>query len=252
MEDEKPKSTVDFLNEISSEKPEIFKEEVATEEPVVEEEEEKPLPFHKDPKVQRYVERQIEKALEGVKPSAEREFREAVDDIKLPSSFVKLIGNDTPEKVEVLKDLSTYFGNLKGEARAEFLEEMQEQQNRATQEDKKAQDELDTYFEEIEETYDVDLSSNSASAKAMRSSFIDYVRKIAPKNEDGEVAAFPDLVSSFEEFQEKGKRVAPPTRAKELASRGMTRSGDANQAPKAGNSWKDVDRYFAKLKSENN
>lgn len=236
-----------FLNEVTEEK-EIFKEEV-TEEPVDKDKAEEVLPFHKDPKVQRYVQKEIDKALKDVKPNTEQQFKQEVNDIKLPPSFVKLIGNDTEEKVQVLKDLSNYFGTLKGEARQEFLAEMKEQQQKQVAEDKKAQDELDNYFEEIEETYNVDLSSNSATAKKARSEFIDYVRKIAPKDEDGEVTAFPDLVASFEEFQERGKRIAPASRAKELASRGMTRSTDTSTATPAGRSWKDVDRFFDKLKS---
>lgn len=240
-----------FLNEVTEPKEDLFKEDVVKDEAVEEKEEDKPLPFHKDPKVQRYVEKQIEKALKDAKPT-ERQFRQDVaDDIKLPASFIKLVGNDTEEKVQVLKDLSSYFSTLKGEARQEFLAEMKEQEQKQLQEDKKAEDELDTYFEEIEETYNVDLSSNSATAKKARSEFIEYVRKIAPKNSEGEVAGFPDLVAAFEEFQEKGKRTAPTnSKAKELASRGMTRSTDASTETPKGRSWKDVERYFSKIKSE--
>ncbi len=240
-----------FLNEHSEENTEskdIFKEETTQEsEEVVEEESEKALPFHKDPKIIRFIEKEVAKRAESFRPSAEQQFRDEVKDINLPSSFVKLVGNDTPEKVEVLKDLSKYFGTLKGEARQEFLQEMQEQQQQAVEADQKAQDELDTYFDEIEEIYSVDLSSNSASAKKMRTDFIDYVRKIAPKNEDGEVAGFPDLVASFEEFQERSKRTSQPSRAKELASRGLARSSDTSTEVPKGRSWKDVDRFFSSL-----
>lgn len=244
---EKSTAVTDFLNGVTEPK-EVFQEE-QTEEAVVEEKEEKSLPFHKDPKVQKYIERQVDKALKD-RPSAEREFKKEVEDINLPSSFVKLVGNDTEEKREVLKDLSTYFSTLKGEAKQDFLREIKEQEQQKVEADKKAEDELDSYFDQIEETYNVDLSSNSASAKQMRSQFIDYVRKIAPKDENGDVAGFPDLVSSFEEFQERNKK-APATRAKELASRGMTRSSDTSTAMPQGRSWKDVERYFSTLKASN-
>lgn len=244
-EEKKESSTVDFLNEIGKQEP--FKEEPIADAAEDEIKEDKPLAFHQDPKVQRYVEKQIEKALKDIKP-VERQFRQEVaDDIKLPSSFIKLVGNDTEEKREVLKDLSNYFGTLKGEARQEFLQELKQQQQQQVEADKKAQNELNEYFEEIEETYNVDLSSKSATAKKTRSEFIDYVRKIAPKNEDGEVSGFPDLVAAYETFQELSKRTAP-SRAKELASRGLTRSTDAAPALPAGRSWKDVDRFFSKLK----
>lgn len=256
--EDKKSTTVDFLNNIKD-TPEVFKEEKeAEDEKTIEQEvDEKPIPFHKDPKVQRYVEKQIEKALKGSeRPSAEQQFRrEVTEEVNLPSSFVRLIGNDTEEKKEVLKDLSAYFGTLKGDAKREAWEEMQQRALDADRQqleaDTQAQEELDTYFEEIEETYDVDLSSNSSTAKKTRSEFIDYVRKIAPKNEAGEVAAFPDLLAAFEEFQERSKRVAAPSRAKELASRSMTRSTDTSSVAPTGRSWKDVDKFFSKLKTDN-
>ncbi len=243
-------STVDFLNNIDS-KEEIFKEEpkVETSEDTEDVVDEKSLPFHKDEKVQRYVAKQIEKALKDFKPTAEQSFRKEVDEINLPASFIKLVGNDTDEKKEVLKDLSKYFGTLKGEARQEFLNELKEQEAAKTAEDVKAQEELDTAFEEIEENYGVDLSSNTATAKKTRSDFVEYVRKIAPKNADGEVVAFPDLNAAFEVFQERTVKTAPASRAKELASRGMTRSTDTGSEAPKGRSWKDVDRFFEKLKA---
>lgn len=241
-------SVANFLNEVTEPK-DIFKEEIATEaEPEEVEEEEKALPFHKDPKVQKYIEKRIEESLKS-RPSAEQGFKKDVEEINLPSSFVRLVGNDTPEKLEVLKDLSNYFGTLKGEAKKEFLDELKTQETAKTEADTKAQEELDDYFEKIEETYDVDLSSNSATAKQMRSKFIDYVRDIAPKDEQGEVAGFPDLISAFKRFQNEDKgTVRPASRAKELANRGMTRSSDTTTAVPQGRSWKDVDRYFDKLK----
>lgn len=245
MPQDKKESAVDFLNNINGD---VFKEESVAEEIVEEVEEEKPLPFHKDPKVQRFIDKQVESRLKDFKPSAEQQFRRETDDINLPKSFVQLVGNDTDEKKQVLKDLSDYFGSLKGEARKEFLAEMQEQQQREAEADTKAQEELESGFEQIEETYNVDLSSNTASSKKMRAEFVEYVRKIAPKNEEGEVAAFPDLISAFETYQEMNRR-APASRAKELASRGLTRSTDASTATPAGRSWKDVDRFFDKLKA---
>lgn len=239
MEKEKD-AVLDFLNG-TEEKSEVFKEET-TEEPVVETEE-KVLPFHKDPKVQRYVERQIEKALKDIKPSAEQTFRKEANDINLPPSFVKLVGNDTAEKVEVLKDLSTYFGTLKGEARQEFLQEMKEQEQKAKAQDDAAVEELNSGLEQINEDYGIDLDSDAKT----RASFIEFLRKVSPKNEDGEVREFADIPSTWETFQEMNKKVSQPSRAKELASRGITRSNDASGPAPTGRSWKDVDRYFDSL-----
>lgn len=251
MPQEKESAVTDFLNEVTEQKSDLFeKEGVAKEDTVEEEQPEKAVPFHKDPKVQRYVEKQIEKALMGrTPPKEERTFRESTESYNLPESFVKLIGNDTEEKRQVLKDMSGYLESLPVKAKEQFLAEQRQEVERLQEEDRQAEEELDTYFDEIEETYDVDLSSNSASAKKMRTDFIDYVRKIAPKDSDGEITAYPDLVASFEEFQGK---VQKPTnsRAKDLASRGLARSGDTTTAAPSGRSWKDVDRFFDTLKRQ--
>lgn len=236
-----------FLNEVTESR-ELFKEE-ETEQDVIEEQdkEEKPLPFNKDPKVQKYIERQVEKAIKDKTPTAAQTFKKEVDDINLPDSFVRLIGNDTQEKIDVLKDMSKYFSTLKGEARQEFLDDMKAQEQAKAQADQKAQEELENAFEEIEENYSVDLSSNTVSAKQLRAQFIEHVRRVAPKDENGEVAMFPDMLGAFEDFQEKSKRPTA-TRAKELANRGLTRSGDTASASPTGRSWKDVDRFLDKLK----
>lgn len=249
MPEEKKSSTADFLNEIT-EKPEPFKEEPVEkpEEEEVEEVagEEKPLPFHKDPKVQRYIQKEIEKRAKEFAPSAESQFRKEVEeDIKLPPSFIKLVGNDTEEKKQVLKDLSDYFGTLKGEAKQEFIEQMQEQERQQTAEDDAALDELNSGFEAIEEDYGVDLTSDLKT----RNSFIEFLRKVSHKDENGEVDQFADIPSAWEAFQEQ-KKPAPASRAKELASRGMARSTDTGEAPKRGYSWKDVDREFSKLEAK--
>ena len=239
-------SVADFLNEISTNKEPFAEESTEAEEPAGEEEfeEEKPLPFHKDPKVQRYVEKQIEKALKN-QPTVEQQFkRDVEEDIKLPSSFVRLIGNDTPEKVEVLKDMSRYFQTLKGEARQEFLDELKAQESVAREQDEAALSELEEGFEEINDIYGVDLDSDSKT----RGAFVEYLRKVSHKNSDGEVDQFPDIPATWEAFQAAQKpRASQNTRAKELAARGLTRSSDADTSPKRPSSWRDVDKFIQSL-----
>ncbi len=250
-------AVLDFLNDVKEPTTDIFSENInaGTVEPT-EPDEEKSIPFHKDPKVQRYVEKQIEKALGNKTQTIETKQEVVPSDVKdVIGAFTAIIGNDTPEKVKALealeKTLSGADERASTKAIERFQQQIKEQEQQQTQAEKEAQDELDTYFDEIEETYNVDLSSNAASAKAMRSQFIDYVRKIAPKDANGEVKAFPDMLASFEDFQERAKRTIQPTRAKELASRGLTRSSDTASAAPQGRSWKDVDRYFDKLKATN-
>lgn len=226
-----------FNNQVIEQKEEEMTEDV---------EEEKPLPFHKDPKVQRYVEKQIAKALESVPKTVEK--REVSEEDEISDVLVRIIGNDTPEKQSAVKDFRKVLGSLEERGVQKALSQFEAQASKQREEDEKAQEELDESFEEIEDTFKVDLSSNAPSARKQRSEFIEYIRKIAPKNEEGEVIAFPDLNAAFEEFQEKGKRAAPSnSKAKELAARGMSHSSDASAQPVKGGSWKDVERLFSRL-----
>lgn len=246
-------STADFLNNLTEDKVELFKEPVLSDIKETENaEDDKPLPFHKDPKVQRYVDRQIAKALEDLpKPSVEQQFRQEVrDELNLPPALVKFVGNDTPEKREALKGLADYLDSLPAKAQEQFQERMEMEQRQVAQADDAALNELNAGFEDIEESFGVDLSSNTASAQRTRSAFVEYLRKVSHKNADGEVDQFADIPAAWEEFQERNKPQSNQ-RSKELAARGMTRSTDTSSAPKAGNSWKDVERYFSTLKKTN-
>lgn len=230
----------------------IFSEETPKEEETKEEEvqAEKSLPFHKDPKVQRYVEKKIAKALEAApKPTEVQQFKSDTED-EITDVLVRIIGNDTPEKQSAIKDFRKVLGSLEEKGANKALAEFKRQVEEQAEEDRRALRELNESFEEIEETYDVDLSSNTPAARKIRSEFVAYVTKIAPKNEEGEPIAYPDMNSAFEEFQERSKRVPSNTKAKELASRGMSRSTDASQAPATGpKNWGAVDKLFSKLSS---
>lgn len=247
MENEKD-VVADFLN-LAPQDP--FKETEVTkeDEPEVEEDsvEEKSLPFHQDPKVQKFIDKQVEKRLATFKPEVER-FQESVkqDEINLPSSFIKLVGNDTEDKKQVLRDLSSYFSNLKGEARKEFLAEIQQQEEQQQAEDQAALSELESGFEEIEENFNIDLSSNTAVAQRTRTAFVDYLKKVSHKNADGEVDQFADIPAAWEEFQSRQQK--SNATAKKLASRSIGSSQSASEVPQGRDySWKGVEKMFSTL-----
>jgi len=241
MENEDKKAVDEFLSGITAEQEDPFKQEEGTEkveeetpeeEQETEESEEK-LPFHKDPKVQRYVEKQIAKALEGMKPQQQQKFIEDAQNSDDPvKAFEALIGNDTPEKQAVLNSLRKSFSSLEEKATAaqRAIEEERQAEEQATRE-------LEEGFENIEDTFNVNLTGK------LKSDFIDFVRKVAPKDRDGDIVAYPDFVSTFETFQELRKK--PNTVNRSLAARSMARSAEA-QPSKADEpiNWNTVDRIF--------
>lgn len=245
-----------FLGNVSETKEDPFKkeetdpfkkEEVTPEEPVEEVvEEEKSLPFHKDPKVQKFIEKEISKRLASVPPTEVERFNEETNEAD--EILTRIIGNDTPEKIRAIKDFKGYLGSLEEKGAQRALQQLQYEQQREVEQDRQAEDELSDGFDNIEQTFNVDLSSNAPIARKMRNEFIDFITRVSPKDEDGQVQSFPDLEETFTLFQELNKKTQVPSRAKELASRSMARSSEASSAPVAGDkSWRAVDKLFGKL-----
>lgn len=215
------------------------------------EEEEKPLPFHKDPKVQRYIQKEIAKASKG-QPTVEQQF---IKDTKQDEGedegtaiLERIIGNDTPEKVAAIKDFKKYLSTLEEKGADRALQQLSQKAEQERQEEVKATQELEQGFEDIEEQFNVDISSNSPQARKTRNEFIDFVKRVSPKDSEGNVIALPDLMETFEVFQNRPKQAPSNTRAKELASRSMARSTNASETPQDKDvSWKSVDKWLGSL-----
>lgn len=233
-------AVADFLGEFDNkgEQKDPFKDiqadpfvapEQATEE-VVEPKDEKPLPFNKDPKIQKFIEKEISKRLADFKPEPAREATQPQADTRMDEVLNRIIGNDTPEKVQGVRDMKDLLMGLTGKAKAEALAELESRQNQALEADREAERELETAFDNIEESYDVDLTSRNPLAVKLRQEFVSYVERIAPKDRNGDIRDYPDMNAAWEDFSERRKLTAQPNRAKELASRSMARSSEVNNA----------------------
>lgn len=204
--------------------------------------EEKPLPFHKDPKLQKYIEKEISKGLEKQttrevtrETPKEDEFKEFTD------SFTLAIGNDTPEKVAAINAYKNSLIKLDQRAIEKATQAFREEKEREMKADREAEEEIDNAFEQIEQNYSVDLSKRPQ----LRSEFITFVEKIAPKDQYGEITGYPDMNSAWETFSEIKKSNTPLSRSKALASRGLDRSTEATTGiqPKRMN-WRAVDEFL--------
>lgn len=228
----------------------IEQEPAAAAEPEVDAEQ----PFHRNPKVKRYIDKQVSKALANAKPSETETFRKEIEDTKgdadLSSVLERLIGNDTPEKVAVAREFQKTLMGIKDQARDEALTSFQKQALAERQAEKEADEALDDAFDSIEEAYGVDLTSNTPLAKKTRAEFVGFVQKIAPKDASGNVTEYPDLSASFEVFNSmRGtqQKTQDNSRAKVIASRGLARStGTPQTQPKGRITWdtvtEDLDR----------
>lgn len=201
------------------------------EEVITEVEDEKPLPFNKDPKIQKYIDKEISKRLESFTPEAPQQTQAEEDSFKdVIDSLTTVIGNDTPEKVSALNALKKSLGGLDERATQKAYAKLEEIQNSQLEADRAAEAELETAFDNIEESFGVDISSNSAIAKKTRQEFVSFVEKIAPKR-NGEIIDYPDMISAWETFSDLKKSTAQPSRAKELAARSMRTSTETSAEP---------------------
>lgn len=192
-----------------------------------EKKEEKPLPFHKDPKVQKFIDKEVQKALEKVKPETVPEILKPQED----DYYVRLIGNDTPEKVAMIKEAIARDERMLQQAEERAFNRLSQKEQEAKKAELEAEAELESAFDNIEENYNVDISSNAPLAKKTRQEFGAYIERIAPKDREGNIVAYPDMNAAWETFSELKKSTAQPSRAKELASRSMSRSAETSNAP---------------------
>lgn len=200
-------------------------EEVKEEEVV----DDKPLPFNKDPKIQKFIEKEISKRLENFKPEPTRgEPQASVED---DDYYVRLIGNDTPEKVAMIREYKAREERLLEQAEERALNRLSAREQEVIKADQEAEEELENAFDNIEQNFDVDITSNSPIAKKTRQEFVAYVERIAPKDQNGDIKDYPDMNAAWEDFSERKKLTQAPNRAKELASRSMKRSAETSSEP---------------------
>ena len=208
---------------------------------------EKPVAFHKDEKVQRYIDRQVEKRLKDFKPSAEQTFNEDVSqgDPKFIETMRKAYGDDTPEKAQIYKDLKEDWAGMSKQAKQSAMKEILEAQQEAEQNEQakleEAVDELDEGRDEIESHFGKPLTEKQWDA------YKDYLLDIEPK---GGYQEYPDFIKTFDYFRKVNSR--SNATAKTLASRSMERSAPAsNQEAPKGNSWKAWEAEKEKLLAGN-
>lgn len=246
---DKNKSEVEaFLGDLGSKEEAPFSRiEAPVEEPVEEVTDEKPLPFNRDPKIQKYLdkrEKEMESRFRASIGEAKPEANQADDEVT--EVLTQLIGNDTPEKVAMVKKFQNILEKGNQKAQQAALAELDSRQQAEVRADAEAEQELENAFDNIEEAYDVDITSNNPLAKKTRQEFISFVEKIAPKDRNGEVIDFPDMNSAWETFNEMKTRT--PSRAKTLASRSMARSSEASAKPQPKANWQAADDFIDSLK----
>lgn len=154
--------------------------------------------------------------LEALTESAQlREGSEAASFEKLAE---RIYGNQTPENAEATSLLVNALKEVEKSSTEKALSQFREEQRKYQAEVAREAQELDGMIEDIEDEHNITLDEPTQKA------FFQLLNKLSPKDKDGEIVAYADHQAVWEELKSR-KQAAQPNRAKDIASRSMSRTG---------------------------
>lgn len=191
-----------------------------------------------DEYVRKLVDKEIERrAPAPVAPVVEKDTYE--DDLN--EVLTRVIGNDTPERKQAILDMKRMFLEGQDRAKRNTQREIEEARNHELQEEQRVSRQIDGYFEDISRKYGVDLAREDN--KQERSSFLDFVKKISPKDDEGQITNLPNLAEVFEVYKANNNN----NRAREVASRSMTSTPAKTQPENRTLSFREIDSLLDKM-----
>ncbi len=135
----------------------------------------------------------------------------------------RIYGTQTPELREATELLKTALMGVKDEAKREALEEYKKIRNEEQQAVSQAEGRLESMMEELEDEFNVDLSSGAHSAE-----FLKLLERMSPKDSQGNIVEYADHFAVYDIYQERMNRNKPANPAKDMAARGMVQSAGSN------------------------
>lgn len=170
--------------------------------------------------------------LEAISDAHNARTDEAADYLK---AVERIYGTDSPEKLEATEILKTALKGAVEDAEARALERFRAEQRDEAEAQSREEARLDSMLEEIEDTYEVDLTSPQAAQ--LRQRFFARLEKLSPKDNDGNIVEFADHHAIWEDLASQlSKR--QETRAKDIASRSLTSSGSSASSSNDDATWK--------------
>lgn len=147
------------------------------------------------------------------------------DSDDIDSRWLAIYG-DTPATRQAWKLQKEMFQDMTAQAKEDALKEIRQQEFEAEQEQKHYDNLIDSELESIEDTYNVDVTSDAPAARKARREFLEMVQRLSPKDEDGMITGYADFGATWEAYQFKREREKPSaSRQKDMADRSMAKSG---------------------------
>lgn len=150
-----------------------------------------------------------------------QKLREETEPSEYLKKVEKIYGTQSPEAVEATKLLQEAIRGAEEQAVERALEMFREEQRSAVQAVEVEEKNLDSMVDSIEDEFDVDIDEPTEQR------FFQLLEKMSPKDEEGNITAYADHFSVWEQLQSQKQQSAQPQRAKNLASRSMVRTGSS-------------------------
>lgn len=134
----------------------------------------------------------------------------------------QIYGNQAPENALATDLLKKALKGAEERAYTRAVDAFKEEQRKRTEEEAKESEALDDMIDEVEDNFNVTMDS------ATQKTFFQLLEKLSPKDRTtGDVIAYADPLAVWEELQARKQQTQQQsqTRARDLASRGMTKTG---------------------------
>jgi hypothetical protein len=158
--------------------------------------------------------------LQGINEA--RQFQSDTNDD--PIKAVRAIyGDDTPEKKQASDILESTLRKIQEATTQQAFDALKEQQASESRAVVEEEQNLDTMMEGLEDDHNADFSNEST-----RKGFLDLLERVSPKDRDGNIIEYADADTTWELYSSLKEKST--SRAKELSSRSMTRSGSMGES----------------------
>ena len=157
--------------------------------------------------------------LEGIKEAQSLHQEEPAEYLK---RIEKIYGTNTPEAIEATNLLREALEGVRQSATEDAFKRLEEQKGseaKAVQEEEKNLDEI---LDHVEDEHGIDMSGDD------RTGFLTLLEKLSPKDSQGNIIEYADPDATAEFYLSRKEKTA--SRAKDLASRSMTRSGATQES----------------------
>lgn len=136
----------------------------------------------------------------------------------------RIYGTDSPEATAATELLKNALKGVESRATEKALEIFRKEQRANSEIENREVTRVRSMIEDIEDTYNVDMTSKNPEAEKIQEGFRKTIEKLSPKDANGHIIEYADPHAAWEVFSERLKK-RPDNRAKDLSSRSMVNSG---------------------------